>query len=62
MISVKSLIEKLQTFPMDAIAVAEWDGGWSNLDNPKSQTDDKENPMVVFDCNEYGTYRRDRDD
>ncbi len=61
MTSVMELIKILESYPPDAIVVCEWDSGWANVDTHESQTDDKENTVVVFDCNEYGTYRRDRD-
>jgi len=59
--TAEELIKLLQTFDPKVQIVIEWDGGWSNLKEFEHQTDDKENPVVVFDCNEYGTYRLDRE-
>ncbi len=55
------LIEVLKTFDAGVPVVVEWDDGWANLDSFEFQKDDKENPVIVFDCNEYGTYRLDRE-
>ncbi len=54
------LIKVLQSLPEDAHVVAEWDSGWSMLNKVTVETDDKDNPVIVFDVNEYGTYRQDR--
>ncbi len=59
--TVIGLIRALQSFPEDAPAVSEWDGGWANLENPTLEKDLKGRDVLVFDCNEYGTYRRDQE-
>lgn len=53
------LIKLLKVFPSNVPVVAEWEGGWSNLESPGLTADIKGNPVVVFDVDEHGNYSED---
>lgn len=50
------LIQVLKTYPPTSPVVAEWDGGWSKVEDHELQTDDSANPVVVLDVTDYGSY------